>query len=67
MELWKHASDVDACVISFVRLSYYLSHKVADDPAIVDAHARPVGVEDPSNPHLPTNKQTNKSIPFSYT
>jgi hypothetical protein len=30
----------------------YLSDEVADDAAVVDAHARPVGVEDPSNPHL---------------
>jgi len=47
-----HTSD--AWVIPFLNqvILFYLSDKVADDPAIVDAHARPVGVEDPSNPHL---------------
>ena len=35
----------------------YLSDEVADDAAVVDAHARPVGVEDPSDPNLHVHAQ----------
>jgi hypothetical protein len=30
----------------------YLSNKIADNTAIIDAHARTVCVEDPGNPYL---------------
>lgn len=33
-------------------MTTHLRDEVADDPAVVDAHARPVRVEDPGDPHL---------------
>ena len=36
----------------------YLSNKIADNTAIIDAHARTICVEDPGDPHL-NQKQSN--------
>jgi hypothetical protein len=49
--VWKRAGD-ETQSMELVVFLCYLSDEVADDAAVVDAHARPVGVEDPSDPNL---------------
>jgi hypothetical protein len=38
----------------------YLSNKVADNTAIINAHARTISVKNSSNPHLNTTQITIK-------
>lgn len=44
------------------RRDKYLSDKVADDTAVINAHARAVRVEDPGNPHLHTDTHRETRI-----